>query len=296
LVINNGQSVAVEKESILSDNNIGAQEYLVFCQFLEHQCGIVLGDNKQYLVRSRLSPLVAKYNIDSVSALIVKVTANRDVQLHNAVINAMTTNETLWFRDTYPFDILKHTLLPTYAPLRTPLRIWSAACSSGQEAYSIAMIIAEYKRQHPGAFMGGVQIVGTDISSDMIKHCKAAQYDSIALSRGLSEARKAQFFESSEAPGSVNRRLKMEIRKMVIFMPINLLDSFCKVGKFDMVFCRNVLIYFSTRSKQKILQKIAACLPPEGPLFVGASESLSSLSTQFSMLRCHPGLYYTKKS
>jgi chemotaxis protein methyltransferase CheR len=281
----------------LSDNNIGAQEYLAFCQFLEHQCGIVLGDNKQYLVRSRLSPLVTKFNIDSLSALTVKVTANRDVQLRNAVINAMTTNETLWFRDTYPFDILKHTLLPTFAAQRTPLRIWSAACSSGQEAYSIAMSIAEYKLQHRGAFPGGVEIVGTDISSDMIKHCEAAQYDSISLSRGLSEARKAQFFESCLPPENVNHsRLKMEIRNMVTFRPINLLDSFAKVGKFDIIFCRNVLIYFSADSKQKILQKIAACLPPDGPLFVGASESLSGISTQFSMLRCSPGLYYTKKS
>lgn len=279
------------------NNDIGAQEYLAFCQYLEHQCGIVLGNNKQYLVRSRLSPLVAKFNIPSLSALTVKVIANRDVQLRNAVINAMTTNETLWFRDAYPFDILRHNLLPMFAAQRTPLRIWSAASSSGQEAYSIAMSIAEYKRQHPRAFPGGVQIVGTDISSDMIKLCESAVYDSISISRGLSETRKSQFFEPCTAPGSVNRsRVKTEIRNMVTFMPINLLDSFAKVGKFEIVFCRNVLIYFSADSKQKILQKIAACLPPQGALFVGASESLSGISTQFSMLRCNPGLYYTKKS
>ncbi|MFQ3235517.1 MAG: chemotaxis protein methyltransferase CheR [Paraglaciecola sp.] len=288
--------MAVKKESVLTANNIGAQEYLAFCQFLEHQCGIVLGDNKQYLVRSRLSPLIAKFNIDSLSALTVKATGNRDVQLRNAVINAMTTNETLWFRDTYPFDILQNTLLPTFTAQRTPLRIWSAACSSGQEAYSIAMSIAEYKLHHRGAFPGGVQIVGTDISSDMIEQCEAAQYDSLSLARGLSEQRKSQFFESFTASNSDHRsRLKMEIRNMVTFMPINLLDSFSKMGKFDIIYCRNVLIYFSVDSKQKILQKIAACLPPEGALFVGASESLSGISTQFSMQRCNPGLYYTKK-
>lgn len=277
----------------MSDNNIGVQEYLAFCQFLEHQCGIVLGDNKQYLVRSRLSPLVNKFNIPSLSALTVKVVANRDLQLRNAVINAMTTNETLWFRDSYPFDILQQTLLPKVAALRTPLRIWSAACSSGQEAYSIAMSIAEFKERNRGSFSGSVEILGTDISSDMLKHCELAEYDSLSLARGLSAERKARFFE----PGAgFNRsRLKPEIRNMVKFKSINLLDSFASMGKFDVIFCRNVLIYFSPASKQKILQKIAACLPSQGTLFVGASESLSGISSEFTMMRCGPGLYYTKK-
>lgn len=281
------------KEDPLSDNDIGVQEYLAFCQFLELQCGIVLGDNKQYLVRSRLSPLVAKFNIPSLSALTIKVVANRDLQLRNAVINAMTTNETLWFRNSYPFDILQQTLLPKLAALRAPLRIWSAACSSGQEAYSIAISIAEFQAHHRGAFAAGVEILGTDISSDMIKHCENAEYDSLSLARGLSEERKSRFFEPGD--GFNRSRIKPEIRKMVKFRSINLLDSFTNIGKFDVIFCRNVLIYFSPASKQQILQKIAACLPSQGTLFVGASESLSGISTEFTMMRSGPGLYYIKK-
>src|SRR5690606_22558560 len=134
--------------------------------YLERQCGIVLGANKQYLVRSRLAPLVAKFSLDGLASLLAKFTRGMDRQLNAAVIDAMTTNETLWFRDTYPFEILKNKLLDHFTGRRVPIRIWSAACSSGQEPYSIAMIIHEYMQTKPGAFPGGVQIIGTDISTD----------------------------------------------------------------------------------------------------------------------------------
>lgn len=276
----------------MSDREIGNQDYQLFRDYLEKQCGIVLGDNKQYLVRSRLSPLLRKFQIESLAQLVAKVVNSHDRALREAVIDAMTTNETLWFRDNYPFELLKSQLLAKFKGKNSPLRIWSAACSSGQEPYSIAMSILEYLQRNPGAFPGGVQIVGTDISVDMLNRCKAAEYDNLSLSRGLSEERKRQFFEPTVS-GSL--KLKSQVTSMVSFRPINLLDSYASMGKFDLVFCRNVLIYFSPASKTKILQQIAASLQNEGILFLGASESMSGLSDAFTMVRCSPGLYYVKK-
>lgn len=276
----------------MSDREIGNQDYQLFREYLEKQCGIVLGDNKQYLVRSRLSPLLRKFSIESLTQLVGKVVNSHDRGLREAVIDAMTTNETLWFRDTYPFELLKSQLLSKFRGKTSPLRIWSAACSSGQEPYSIAMSIQEYLQRNPGAFPGGVQILGTDISVDMLNRCKLAEYDNLSLSRGLSEERKRQFFQPV-ASGTL--KLKPQVSNMVSFRPINLLDSYASMGKFDLVFCRNVLIYFSPKSKTKILQQIAATLQSEGILFLGASESMSGLSDAFTMVRCSPGLYYVKK-
>ncbi|GGD72193.1 CheR family methyltransferase [Lacimicrobium alkaliphilum] len=276
----------------MSDREIGDQDYQLFRGYLEKQCGIVLGDNKQYLVRSRLSPLLRKFNIESLPQLVGKVVNSHDRGLREAVIDAMTTNETLWFRDNYPFELLKSQLLSKFRGKTSPLRIWSAACSSGQEPYSIAMSIQEYLQRNPGAFPGGVQILGTDISVDMLNRCKLAEYDNLSLSRGLSEERKRQFFQPT-ANGTL--KLKPQVTNMVSFRPINLLDSYASMGKFDLVFCRNVLIYFSPMSKTKILQQIAASLQSEGVLFLGASESMSGLSDAFNMVRCSPGLYYVKK-
>ncbi|MDF2178329.1 protein-glutamate O-methyltransferase CheR [Aliiglaciecola sp. CAU 1673] len=276
----------------MPEQELGNQDYVTFRDYLERQCGIVLGDNKQYLVRSRLSPLLRRFDIPDLSQLLRKVVNGHDRTLREAVIDAMTTNETLWFRDSYPYELLKSELLSKFKGKSGPLKIWSAACSSGQEPYSIAICVLEYLQRNPGAFPGGVQIVGTDISTDMLSRCKAAEYDNLSLSRGLSEERKRQFFETMDN-GSM--RLKSQVTAMVSFRPINLLESYASLGRFDMVFCRNVLIYFSPQVKTQILQQIAACLPSAGILFLGASESMSGLSDAFSMIRCNPGLYYLKK-
>lgn len=277
----------------MTDKDIGEQDYLLFSQFLERQCGIVLGDKKQYLVRSRLTPLIRKFNCNSLSDVTKRVINSGDRVLLNAVIDAMTTNETLWFRDSYPFDLLKNDILATLADKRRPIRIWSAACSSGQEPYSIAMTILEYQKTKPGSFAGGVQIIGTDISADMLVNAQRAEYDGLSLARGLSEPRKKMFFEPA-INGSM--RLIPAVRNMVSFKPINLLESYTGLGSFDIVFCRNVLIYFSGAVKGKILQQIAAGLQKDGILFLGASESMSGLCTDFTMIRKPSGLFYGKKS
>ncbi|NQZ80675.1 MAG: protein-glutamate O-methyltransferase CheR [Colwellia sp.] len=276
----------------MSARQLDDKSYHQFRTFLEQQCGIVLGENKQYLVKSRLAPLMAKFDVSSLSDLVARTLSPVERQLRAAVIDAMTTNETLWFRDEYPFELLKKRILPDFAKQRTPLKIWSAASSSGQEPYSIAMSVQEFKQRNPGAFPGGVQIIGTDISSTMLEHCKYGHYDSLALSRGLSAERKRQFFEPGE---NGMWKVKDAVKAMVNFRPINLLNSYSLMGRFDIVFIRNVLIYFSPEIKTQILAQIHGVLNNKGYLFLGASESLSGLNKNFDMLRCNPGIVYQKQ-
>jgi chemotaxis protein methyltransferase CheR len=272
--------------------DIGQLEYHKFCQFLERQCGIILGDSKQYLVRSRLTPLLNQFSFKSLSEFLAAVHSEKNPVFTAAVIEAMTTNETLWFRDVYPFEVLKNNLFDKYAKKRTPLKIWSAACSSGQEPYSIAISILEYQKKHPGVFSSKPQIMGTDISREMLTQCEAAEYDLLSLSRGLSEVHKRDYFDTVEKG---RLKVKQNVREMTRFKSINLMDNYQHLGRFDIVFCRNVLIYFSADFKKQILQKIAASLQDGGILFLGASESLSGLSSDFEMVKCNPGLYYVKK-
>jgi len=155
----------------LENKNLQQGEYDQFRTFLEQQCGIVLGDNKLYLVKSRLAPLMARFGVESLSALVAKTLSPHERQLRAAVVDAMTTNETLWFRDSYPFELLKSKIFPEFKDARRGLKIWSAASSSGQEPYSIAMSTQEYQTLNPGALRMGVQIVGTDISNTMLDMC-----------------------------------------------------------------------------------------------------------------------------
>ncbi|MBP0602023.1 MULTISPECIES: CheR family methyltransferase [Aeromonas] len=266
--------------------------YRQFSNFLAQQSGIVLGDNKQYLVKSRLSPLMTQFGIESLSDLVTRAMNVRERELKMAVVDAMTTNETLWFRDTYPFQLLSDKIFPELGKSGRPIKIWSAASSSGQEPYSIAMTALEQQVKRPGTLPGGVQIVGTDISSTMLNQCKEGVYDSLALARGLSPERKRLFFEPC---GDNKMRVSERVRKLTSFRPLNLLESYSLLGKFDIIFCRNVLIYFAPEVKSKILNQFAGSLNPGGYLMLGASESLAGLTDKFEMIRCNPGIVYKVK-
>ncbi|MCL1117746.1 CheR family methyltransferase [Shewanella aestuarii] len=277
----------------VTDKSLAEAEYNQFRLFLEQHSGIVLGENKQYLVRSRLAPLMGKHNLPSLSEVVKHSMKPTERQLRAEVIDAMTTNETLWFRDRYPFDLLHNTLLPEYSKLGRSLRIWSAACSSGQEPYSLAMTALEYQQRKPGTLPGGVTIQATDLSPSMLERCKNAEYDGLALARGLSEERKRQFFD---ALPNGNMKIKDNVKRLVNFRAHNLLESYTLLGKYDIIFCRNVLIYFAPEAKAKILRQFAAALNPKGILFLGASESIAGLTDEFDMVRCNPGIYYQKKT
>jgi chemotaxis protein methyltransferase CheR len=277
-------------------DEIGLQQYQLFCQFLEQACGIVLGENKQYLVRSRLAPLVKSIQGATFNSYIDRV-VNGDQSARRAAIEVMTTNETLWFRDSYPFKLLEKEIFPQLETQKLSerthsLRIWSAACSSGQEAYSIGMTWLNYQKSKSSGACIGIDIVGTDISSEMLLACEKGEYDQLAISRGLSEQYQKIYFDKT---GEGKLKVKPELKKLAVFKPINLLTNYGALGRFDIVFCRNVLIYFSPEVKKQILQKIAACLQDGGILFLGASESISDLSDEFIMVRSSLGLYYQKK-
>jgi chemotaxis protein methyltransferase CheR len=265
------------------------EHYEEFRIFLEKACGIVLGDNKQYLVTSRLATLLAEYQIDNLRELIRRMQQLSQRGLREAVIDAMTTNETLWFRDVHPFNILRDKLLPELQRNSTPIRIWSAACSSGQEPYSISITVEEYKAAQMGVLRQPVEIVATDLSRSMLEACKNAEYDQLSLGRGLAKERLRRFFD----PVTEERwKLKKEVTQRVRFQTLNLLDSYLSLGKFDIVFCRNVLIYFSGERKADILRRIHATLRPGGYLILGASEGLSDVGHMYQMVQCSPGIIY----
>jgi len=268
--------------------------YKQFSDFLEVQCGIVLGANKQYLVKSRLIPLMTQFSIEYLSDLIQQSMSYKNRSLRTAVIDAMTTNETLWFRDKYPFELLAKKIYPEILEKKKNIKLWSAASSSGQEAYSIAMTSLEYQKQKSVLGMS-IQIIGTDISNTMLDQCKNGTYDTLALSRGLADDRKRMFFDKVN-DGSGKMQIKPEVKKMTSFRNFNLLDSYTGLGKFDVIFCRNVLIYFSSDVKSRILNQFAGALNPGGYLILGASESLTGLTDKFDMVPCNRGIVYKLKS
>lgn len=270
-------------------------DYELFRKFLEDACGIVLGDNKQYLVSSRLNKLMKSHGISDLVELVSRMQQLSQRALRDEVVDAMTTNETLWFRDSHPFEIFKNKILPELQKSRRgTIRVWSAACSSGQEPYSLSMMVEEIDKQqnHKAAMTMPVEIIATDLSSTMLNACKKAEYDSLSLGRGLARERLHQHFEVVD--GDL-WRVKESIRKRVRFQPLNLQDNFSRLGKFDVVFCRNVLIYFSTDLKADILRRIHAALPTGGYLVLGASEGLTGISDYFEMVQCKPGIIYRAK-
>lgn len=265
-------------------------EYQSFKTFLQEAAGILLGDNKQYLVASRLGKLMQQHGIDSLGQLVEKMQQATQRSLKEAVIDAMTTNETLWFRDTHPFNIFRSRLLPELQKTcTTPLRIWSAACSSGQEPFSLSMLVEEYRNAAMGVLRVPVEIVATDLSREMLEVCKRGEYDGLSLGRGLSEERKRRFFEPA---GNGAWKVRPVISDRVRFQYLNLKDHYASLGKFDIVFCRNVLIYFSADLKLDILRRMHAVLKPGGYLVLGASEGLSGLPDRYEMVQCNPGIIY----
>ena len=276
----------------MKERVISIEEYNDFRQYLEQITGIVLGDNKQYLISSRLNKLMDEYQFGSYSDLIQNI-KNQDSSLRENVINAMTTNETMWFRDIYPFEVLKTELLPELRVIQgRPLRIWSAACSSGQEPFTISMTISEFQNSHPGTFSSGVQIIATDISSAMLKYSQQGIYDNSAINRGLSQERRARFFKPLDEN---NWLIDSTVKARVSFRSLNLQDSYTSLGKFDLIFCRNVLIYFSSESKADILNRMADILNPNGYLFLGSSETPTRYTDKYKMIKTPKGVVYQKK-
>lgn len=269
--------------------DLSQQAYCSFSELVNQRLGINLGANKQYLVKSRLSKLMREHNYNSLNTLISDITQGISRDLQEAALFAMTTNETYWFRDEYPFDILSQVMLPALTNTNKNLRIWSAACSTGQEPYSIAMTIFEYQRQNKHQFTN-IEILATDISLPVLNIASEGIFDSLAMSRGLSQQRLTEHFTSKATSWHVNE----DVKRLVTFKQLNLLDAFDAMGTFDVIFCRNVLIYFDNDTIARILQKFSALLPQERYLFLGAAESASVSAHLFQMVKQQRGLFYKR--
>jgi chemotaxis protein methyltransferase CheR len=253
---------------------------------------ISLDDSKQYLVQSRLEPLAAKVCGGSVDELLRRLRGAPHGELHTKVIEAMTTNETYFFRDNSPFEALRKVVLPVLlkrAESTKALTIWSAASSSGQEAYSIAMLLDTY---FPALAGWSVQIVGTDISSAMVRRAQDGIFTQLEVNRGLPAPMLVKYFERDR----LEWKLKEPIRRRVTFRQMNLLDARYDLPRLDVVFLRNVLIYFEKPVKEAIVSRIHKLLRPDGAVFLGAGETMFNIDDRFTAVQAEKTLYYRPKA
>jgi chemotaxis protein methyltransferase CheR len=271
-------------------------EFRLIRDFIEQSCGIVLGDEKAYLIETRLAGLLAETGSRDFAALYQLAMKDPGTTLRDKIVDAMTTNETLWFRDGHPFEILRDVLLPPFAEQlrsgsRFRIRIWSAASSTGQEPYSIAMVIREYCAAHPEVRPDQFEILASDISPSALYLAKAGRYDSVAVSRGMPDHLRSRYFRQE---GQV-WILDDSIKKMVTLKKFNLQDSMEPLGRFDIVFCRYVTIYFSEAFKRQIYNGIAKLTAQGGFFVTSAVENLQSSEDLFEPLYHGPGTYYRSR-
>lgn len=264
-----------------------------FLRLLLHlRSGLSLSPEKRYLAESRLSILCRRRGIADIETLVEQLRRGSDASLENTVIEAMTTNETLFFRDQTPFELFRNVILPeklaSNAATRS-LRIWCAAVSTGQEAYSLAMILDEMAARLSG---WTVRIVGTDISGEVLERARTGIYSQFEIQRGLPIKMLLRYFHQDGDKWQVAEHL----RAMVEMKQHNLLDPNAHLGQFDVIFCRNVLIYFDVPTKAKVLAALAPRLAPEGAVILGAAETVIGISTTIVPDKQHRGLYRDRNS
>jgi chemotaxis protein methyltransferase CheR len=272
---------------------ITINEFKLLRDLIEKLCGIALGDEKAYLIETRLAGLLAENGCADFGSFYRLVAQDPNPKLRDKIVDAMTTNETLWFRDTHPFLILREKLLPKLAEdlvtgNRFRIRIWSGACSTGQEPYSIAMSIHEFCNANPGIRPDQFEIMATDISPSALMLAKLGRYDNAAVGRGLPDAMRNRYFRQDGNVWVAGEDLK----KLITFKKFNLQDSMETLGRFDIVFMRYVTIYFSESFKQQIYRGVARLLAPEGNLVISAVESLRGISEDFTQQSHAGGSYY----
>lgn len=252
--------------------------------------GMHLPAEKTYLLETRLTPIGKTLGHDTLPAYTDFLRRHGRACDHDAVIEAMTTNETSFFRDIKPFQHLRQDLLPLFFARRAEqkkLRLWSAAASTGQEAYSIAIILAELAQARPGWHF---DILGTDISETVLHKARSGAYNNFEIQRGLSMPTIIRHFRQHDS----NWIIRDELRAMVDFKKFNLLDNPARVGLFDIVFCRNVLIYFTPEAKLRVLKSLYNALPEDGVLFLGSCENIMGDRSGFTALPAIHGAYVKK--
>lgn len=248
--------------------------------FVRKRSAIALEADKHYLVESRLLPVVRREGLSSIEELVHLLQTRPFSDLHRTVVEAMTTNETSFFRDRHPFDMLKTHIIPELLDRRGAerrLRIWCAACSSGQEPYSIAMLLQEH---FPSLASWTIDILGTDISTQMIRRSQEGRYSQLEVNRGLPAQFLVRYFEKTGSEW----RIRPEVRDVVRYEEINLADTWPMLGRWDIVFIRNVMIYFDIETKRSILGKIRDQLRSDGYLFLGGAETTLNLDERFERM------------
>lgn len=262
-------------------------DFDVYANLLKEKSGLTLTPDKSYLIESRLTPIAKQWGFESLDAMTVAMAGVPDQALIKDVVEAMTTNETSFFRDNRPFDNLKNLLNSFIKEKRGAnknLKIWCAACSSGQEPYSLAMMLEDLKPEYPG---WNFSITATDIDHKIIEQAKAGIYSQFEVQRGLPIQMLMNYFDQNEN----NWHLKDTIKSKITFKYFNLLDSMASLGQFDIIFCRNVLIYFDPETKKQTLEKMRKQLASDGFLFLGGAETVMGITEEFAAAKDLRGVY-----
>lgn len=269
-------------------------ETQIFSKYIKEISGIYLDQTKTYLLETRLSSLIKKYGCSTYKELYDKAKRDASKAVERAVIDAITTNETLFFRDKGPFELLQHKIFPELIDARStqkyskiPIKIWSAAASTGQELYSICIVIKEMLQNDPSYRF---QLLGTDISDAALAQASYGKYNKFEIERGLERKYLNKYFTLM----GNDWKVKDEIRAMVNFRKQNLLQPFQSLGKFDIILCRNVAIYFTLEDRKKLFAKLSSQLADDGYLIIGSTESLTGVSPLFVPKRHLRSIYYQK--
>jgi chemotaxis protein methyltransferase CheR len=268
-------------------NAISTAAFNFLAELLKSRSGLVIGQDKIYLLETRLAPILKREKLGDLNDLAERLRGRGADAVARDVVEAMTTNESFFFRDDKPFQHFRSQALPRIAaarPAGTPLRIWSAAASSGQEAYSLAMILAESR-----AVVGDrrTEILGTDLARDQLARARDGVYTQFEVQRGLPVQMLMRYFQRDEA----GWRISEAVRAMVQWKEWNLLTDLRPLGRFDIVFCRNVLIYFDQPTKTRALEAIAGQMAPDGVLYLGGAETVLGLTTRLAPLPAERGVY-----
>ncbi len=264
-----------------------SEDFELFQALLRQRSGLVLSSDKAYLIESRLMPVARRWHFKGLGELVAQLRAKRDERLVKDIVEAMTTNESSFFRDVKPFDQFRSFVLPHLLETRASsrrIRIWSAACSTGQEAYSLGMILKEEKARLAG---WTIDILGTDISTEVLDKARAGSYTQFEVQRGLPITLLVKYFHQN----GDRWELSPEIRRMVTYKEFNLLRDPTPLGQFDVVFCRNVLIYFDQPTKAFVLEGIAKLLPRDGLLYLGGAETVLGITDKFKPVDGQRGIY-----
>lgn len=268
---------------------LSPQSYAFLQDFIRSESGIVIDSDKGYFLETRLMPVLRREKIPSLDSLCMHLAQRSTPGLVQKVVEAMTTHETFFFRDTAVFDSLRQHVLPGMLHRSSPsrkLRIWSAAASSGQEAYSLAMMLLEL-----GAVPSQVEIVGTDISEQVLERAREGKYVQFEVSRGLPSPYLLKYFARTGLAWTV----RDHVRNMVRFHPLDLRKSFSAFGGFDLILCRNVLIYFDLETKRQVLNGIRHALEPDGVLSLGSAETLLNLDCGLKRQALGSCTFYAKQ-